>query len=248
MAHYYNHTLAKRGTVDTFSVIKFHQGTRGVARTYEGSFPRDINTNQLWFGENAVGDWFYRPGFVYDPGMVIRALLEYMARGGNYTVCISLTPDGDLDEGNQYVLREVGAWMKINGEGIYASHAWKIIGEGETTSNPARPNDPPRLKSPPGRGGMGQAHADFKFSEQDFRFTVGKNGALYAWCMTLPKPGAELTIKSLGSDAKLFDGEIKSVTLLGSDAKLDWKQTAAGLVIQYPKDAKLKMAVGFRIQ
>jgi alpha-L-fucosidase len=180
--------------------------------------------------------------------MVIRALLEYMARGGNYTVCISLTPDGDLDEGNQSLLREVGAWMRINGEGIYSSHNWKIIGEGETVGDANRTNQPVRLKPPPGRGGMGKAHAEFSFTEKDFRFTVGKDGSLYAWCMTLPKPGAELTIKSLGTKAKLFDGEIKSVALLGSKAKLDWKQTADGLVIQYPKSAKLKMAVGFKIR
>lgn len=247
VAHYYNRTLAQHGKVDTFSVIKFHQGTRGVARTYEGGFARDFNTNQLWFGENAVGDWFYRPGFVYDPGMVIRALLEYMARGGNYTVCISLTPDGDLDAGNQRLLREVGAWLRINGEGIYDSTGWRIIGEGATVVDANRTNQPPRLKTPPGGGGMGQAHADFTFSEQDFRFTVGKDGSHYAWCMTLPKPGATLRIKSLGTDAKLLDGPIKSVTLLGSKAKLDWNQTADGLVIQYPKSSKLKMAVGFKI-
>ena len=137
--------------------------------------------------------------------------------------------------------------MKINGEGIYDSTAWKIIGEGEKVSDPAKPNDPPRLRVPPGRGGMGKAHAEFAFTERDFRFTVGKDGSLYAWCMTLPKSGAELTIKSLGTDAKLFEGGIKSVTLLGSKAKLDWKQTADGLVIQYPKSDKLKLAVGFKI-
>ena len=94
---------------------------------------------------------------------------------------------------------------------------------------------------------MGKAHAEFSFTERDFRFTVGKDGSLYAWCMALPKPGTELTIKSLGTDATFLDGRIKSVTLLGSKAKLDWKQTAEGLVIQYPKLSKLKLAVGFKI-
>ena len=94
---------------------------------------------------------------------------------------------------------------------------------------------------------MGKAHAEFAFSEKDFRFTVGKDGSLYAWCMTLPKPGTVLTIKSLGTDAKLHNTEIRSVTLLGSKAKVDWKQTADGLVIQYPKSSKLKLAVGFKI-
>ena len=65
--------------------------------------------------------------------------------------------------------------------------------------------------------------------------------------MTVPKPGTELTIKSLGTDAKLLDREIKSVTLLGSKAKLSWKRTADGLVIQYPKSDKSKLAVGFKI-
>jgi len=57
-----------------------------------------------------------------------------------------------------------------------------------------------KLKMLPG-GALSRRHADFKFDPQDFRFTIGKNSALYAFCMTVPEPGTQLTIKSLGKVA-----------------------------------------------
>jgi len=65
-------------------------------------------------------------------------------------------------------------------------------------------------------GKLERRHADFKFDSQDFRFTIGKNGALYAFCMTVPAPGTQLKIKSLGTDAKYHREPVKSVKLLGT--------------------------------
>ena len=47
-----------------------------------------------------MGDWFYAPGFTYDSGMMIRYVIEAVARDGNAAVCISILPDGSLDEGS----------------------------------------------------------------------------------------------------------------------------------------------------
>ncbi len=118
--------------------------------------------------------------------MVIHALLEYVSRDGNLTLCVSLTPDGAIDSGSAAMLKGIGAWMKINGEGIYGSHAWKKLGEGETVIDSKTKEA--KLKILPG-GKLGKKQADFTFSTKDFRFTVGKNGALYAYCLAVPKPG-----------------------------------------------------------
>jgi alpha-L-fucosidase len=40
VAHFYNHTLAKRGKVDTFSIIKFHPPCNGIVSTEEGTYPK----------------------------------------------------------------------------------------------------------------------------------------------------------------------------------------------------------------
>lgn len=42
-----------------------------------------------------------------------------------------------------------------------------------------------KLKKLPG-GALNRRHAEFKYDAQDIRFTVGKNGSLYAFCMNVP--------------------------------------------------------------
>jgi alpha-L-fucosidase len=239
IADFYNTTLARRGKVDTFSIVKFRKKTNGTVTTEEFGLPDHIRTDQAWIGETPVGDWFYAPGFTYDSGMMIRYITEAASRDGNAAICISLLPDGSLDDGSREMLKEVGVWMRRNGEGIYGSHAWKIPGEGELVNG--------KLKQLPG-GGLRKHHAEFKFSPQDFRFTVGKNGALYAYCLTVPAPGTELKIKAFGLDAKKLTQAIKSVKLLGHDGELQWKQEADGLAITCPVEMPFATAVAFRIE
>jgi len=233
IADFYNTALARRGKVDVFSIVKFRKKTNGTVNTEEGGIPRGIKTDQAWIAETPVGDWFYAPGFTYDPGMVVRYLLEEVSRDGNVAVCISPLPDGSLDEGSHQMLKRVGEWMRRNGEGIYGSRAWVKYGEGQ--------------QHLPG-GKLGSAQANYLFSTNDFRFTMGSNGCLYAYCMTVPPPGAQLKITSLGTNVHLLSGTIQSVTLLGQDAPLKWSQQADGLVIECPSPMPFQSAIGFKIK
>jgi alpha-L-fucosidase len=103
-----------------------------------------------------------------------------------------------------------------------------------------------KLKVAP-NGKLGRPHADFRFGPRDFRFTVGKDGALYAFCMTVPAPDTELRITSLGTDAGLLSAPIRSVKLLGSSATLEWRQRADGLVVRCPSGMPFESAIGFRV-
>lgn len=238
IADYYNRTLKRRGEVNTFSIVKFRRPTNGTVNTEEHGVPTNIKTDQPWIAEAPVGDWFYAPNFTYDSGMMIRYIIEAIARDGNAVLCISMLPDGSLDDGSRKMLKEVGEWMRQNGEAVYGSRAWRISGEGELIEG--------ELKMLPG-GKLGRKHADFKFDVNDFRFTVGKNGSLYAFCMVVPEVGTKLKIKSLGKDAKNLDKQVKSVKLVGYNGKLKWKQEADGIVITYPKDMPFATAVVFKI-
>jgi alpha-L-fucosidase len=240
VADYYNRTLQQRGKVDTFSIVKFHPPLRGIATTFEGSFPDGIKTDQLWLGENAVGDWFYKPDFVYSSRALILYMLEIISRDGNYAVNVSLRPDGSLDEGSKRMLQEVGAWLKINGEAIYGSSAWLKLGEGETDKDG-------KLKTLPA-GQLGKEQATFRFSSADFRFTKGANGALYAFELGIPKPGTHVKIISLGGGAGLLNNRIHSVSMLGSAKKLVWRQRADALDIVVPSQMSSRIAVVFKIQ
>ena len=239
IADFYNKTLQRRGKVDAFSIVKFRNKTNGTVTTEEFGLPDHIRTDQAWIGETPVGDWFYAPGFTYDSGMMIHYVTEAASRDGNAAICISLLPDGSLDDGSRQMLKEVGVWMRRNGEGIYGSHAWKIPGEGEIVKG--------KLKQLPG-GALRKMHAEFRFGPQDFRFTVGKNGNLYAYCMTVPATGAALRITSLGSTANALGKPVRAVSLLGSPGTLTWKQEPDALVVTLPDTSAFKTALGFKIE
>jgi alpha-L-fucosidase len=236
IADFYNHNLEKHGKVDNFSIVKFHPPSPGVVTTFEDNWPPGIKTDQPWIGETANGDWFYAPGFVNDPGALIRHMLECVSRDGCFCVNIAMLPDGSLDESTTKMLKDIGTWMTTNGEAIYGSKAWVKYGE----STAARINSLPT-------GKLGRAQADKKFDAGDFRFTVGKDGAVYAICLTVPPAGTELKITSLGTDAKLLDKPVKFVSLLGSNAKLEWTQQADGLVIKCPAEMPMKISAAFKI-
>ena len=238
IADYYNRTLSKRGKVNTFSVVKFSPPRNGIVSTEEGTVPKDIKTDQPWFAEVAMGDWFYGPNFAYDAGSVIRYLIENISRDGAFALCVSLLPDGSLDEGSMKMLKDVGNWMKLNGEAVYGSKAWKKFGEGETVDG--------KIKVVP-RGNFAQKHAEFRFSTKDFRFTLGADNSLYAFCMNVPNPGEKLTIQSLSTEAGLLEKPVE-VSLLGCDKTLQWEQTKDGLEIICPQEMNYNIAVVFRIK
>jgi alpha-L-fucosidase len=247
VAHFYNQAARRdSGKIDKLAIIKFSPPYNGVATTFEGWFPSGIKTDQTWMADRAVGDWFYRPGFVYDAGAVVRTLLEDVSRDGNLTLCVSLTPSGAMDEGSARMLKEIGEWMKINGKGIYGSRAWKVFAEGDLVKDPAKPDEPGKLRNMPG-GKLDGYHAQYQFSTSDFRFTQGKDGAIYAWCMSVPKGGELIRIKSLGTAAGLLDKQIEKVALMGCSADIEWKQQQDALEILCPKEMPFMAAVGFKI-
>jgi len=238
MADFYNRTLKRRGEVNTFSIVKFRKKTNGTVNTEEHGIPANIKTDQPWIAEAPVGDWFYSPGFVYQSGMVIRYVVEAIARDGNAAVNIAMLPDGSLDPGSLQMLKEVGVWMRRNGEAVYGSRAWVIPGEGEMVNG--------KLNMIPG-GAINRKHADFSFTTQDFRFTVGKNGSLYAFCMAVPGPGTHVKIKSLGASATYLGKPVKSIKLLGYNSQLEWKQETDGLIITCPLEMPYENSVVFKI-
>lgn len=240
IAHFYNRALERRGKVDVFSIVKFRHKTNGTVNTEEFGVPREIKTDQPWIAEIPVGDWFYAPGFHYSSTAMLRYLIEAVARDGAVAICVSLRPDGSLDEGSTEMLKEVGNWLRINGDAIYGSSAWAIPGEGQQEKG--------HLLMIPG-GKLDQRQAQTPFGDTDFRFTVGKDGALYAICMAVPKPGTELRIQSLGTAANKLGRPVRAVKLLGSDGDaIAWRQEDSSLVVTCPGKMDFATAVVFRIE
>lgn len=71
--------------------------------------------------------------------------------------------DGTIPDEVQQVLRDVGSWLKVNGEAIYGTRPWKVYGEGPTQVVEGAFDD---TNTRP-------------YTAEDFRFTT-KGGVLYA--------------------------------------------------------------------
>jgi alpha-L-fucosidase len=77
--------------------------------------------------ETTSGDWHYKVGQHYlDAGTIIKLLMENVSRNGNLLLNISMHGRGNLDQQVIPVCRDVGAWLRINGEAIYTSRPFEI--------------------------------------------------------------------------------------------------------------------------
>src|SRR6185312_8130138 len=77
--------------------------------------------------------WSYVKGDVYKPAdVLIKNLVDIVSKGGNYLLNIGPGPDGQFDETAYSRLKEIGTWIKQNGEAIYGSRMYKVFGEGDS--------------------------------------------------------------------------------------------------------------------
>lgn len=102
-------------------------GNYGDYYTPEGFVPGDKeNSDTPWFVIYPLGS-----SFSYDSDAtkykgakwVVRNLIDAAAKGGNFMVGIGPEGNGKFHETAIVQLREVGAWLRKNGEGIYATRA-----------------------------------------------------------------------------------------------------------------------------
>jgi alpha-L-fucosidase len=54
---------------------------------------------------------------------LITNLVDIASKGGNYLLNVGPTAEGEIPAESIKLLKEVGAWMKVNGESIYGTHA-----------------------------------------------------------------------------------------------------------------------------
>lgn len=236
-----------RNHVAEFAAFYYNQATKrgtGAVINYkydaleEHSATLDVERGQLtdirplhWQTDTSISNasWGYIEGDTFkSPQFIVHLLADVVSKNGNLLLNVGPRPDGTIPDPVQQVLREVGAWLKINGEAIYGTRPWTHYGEGPTAV----------------AGGAFHDTDTKPYTSEDFRFTT-KGDTLYAIELAAPGEG-RVTIHSLGSNA-LKGQKIQSVKLLGSDATLKWQQDPDGLHIQLSPAAPGKYAHVFRI-
>jgi alpha-L-fucosidase len=80
--------------------------------------------------ETSIAAWHYQKGQRYmDAKKVIGLLMENVSRNGTLLLNISQHGRGDLDAQSIQICKDVGAWLKVNGEAVYASRPFEVFGE-----------------------------------------------------------------------------------------------------------------------
>jgi alpha-L-fucosidase len=80
--------------------------------------------------ETTIAPWHYQAGQRYtDAKTLVGLLMENVCRNGSMLLNLTQHGRGDLDPEVIRIAKDVGAWLKVNGEAVYASRPFEVYGE-----------------------------------------------------------------------------------------------------------------------
>lgn len=185
-----------------------------------------------WQTCTCIGQWHYDKNVYFndrykDAGRVIRMLVDVVSKNGNLLLSVPLKGDGTLDPTEERIVREIGAWMKVNGESIYGTRPWTVFGEGPSAdaSNPIN--------------AQGFNEFRLRYSSADIRYVKKGDNLLYATIMDIPASDKPVVLKSVKG--------AKSVSLLGY-GPVNFTKTAEGISINLPEVSSDSIALVLKIE
>lgn len=238
-AHFYNSNLTKNGgnlNAVLFGKILNENQKKALVWDVERGAPDKIQALP-WQTCTCIGDWHYNDE-VYKNNRyksaksVIHMLVDVVSKNGNLLLNVPVRGDGSIDEKEIAVVEGIAAWMQINGESIFGTRPWKILGEGPAAD----------AANPINAQGFNEGRV--KFTAKDIRFNQKeKEKILYVTIMGVPED--DIIIRNMGTAADKQG--IAKVELLGSAEPVKWTKTREGLSIRKPHQIPNEIALVFKI-
>jgi alpha-L-fucosidase len=154
----------------------------------------------------AFNSWGYTKTNEYKSSEeIIQELIDVVSKNGRLLLNIGPRADGVIADEEKELLRKIGKWLFVNGEGIYKAGCWEVFGE--------------KLSS--------------KGTSVDIRYTCKAN-IIYAFLMSCP-PSGRINLKALKRNRPdTYSGgdfDITSITQLGSNENIPHKRDKKSLQI-----------------
>ena len=160
------------------------------------------------------------------PDLVVDKLIDIVSKNGNMLLNIPIRADGTLDATATALLKDVGKWFAVNGEGIYGTRPWYMYGEGHNE--------------------IGHKDLVSSMTAKDFRYTT-KGDALYAFVLDWPKGNRNPVVFPNLVAMNQRISTITQVSLLGHDGELKWENHGDGLHVYFPNKKPCEYAYTLKI-
>ena len=221
-AHEYNKT---NGQGVVFGKILEEDMKDALVWDVERGAPNKI-MERPWQCCNCIGDWHYntntyKNGWYKSAATVAKLLVDIVSKNGNMLLSVPLRADGTPDEKELAILKEFGAWMKINGESIFKTRPWVKFGEGPIADSDIQIN---------AQGFNDGNYA--KAGSDEIRFNQTAKH-LYISALAWPEDH-KVTIRSLAEGSSLFPDRIKKVELLGYGS-VKFERNKDALIVTLPE-------------
>ena len=204
-----------------FELTKFYydfcdrEGIEGIISQKNDQIPRNVSIldferggareilPRTWQTDDSPGPWMFIEAMEFKGAeWVIPLLIDIVSKNGVLLLNIAPRADGSIPQQQKEMLREIGDWLRVNGEAVYGTRPWKVHHQG----------DQPHFYAE----GRGRNTVFANFGPDDLRFTRSKDGkALYVFAMADPRE--QVVVESLDA-SDLEDGAM--VTLLGGSQSM----------------------------
>ena len=139
ISEYYNQGLKNnQEVVLNYKNIKWKPVPDGAAVLDVESGKLDRIRKEAWQTDMSLGGWKWAYTQDYkmrEASEYINDLIDIVSKNGCLLLNVASNKYGEIPQDQQAILKAIGAWLKVNGEGIYKTRPFDVFGQGPTNAS-----------------------------------------------------------------------------------------------------------------